>query len=98
MLPINLDGPSNVLAGPSEAYKWAHSLSEQFFQLFQMGPVSILQDRPKHMHGPNCVLIDVANNFGWAQYFFNRTFRSLCVGPLISKAKLLIVSEGPVIF
>ena len=73
MLPINLDGPSNVSAEPSEAYEWAHPSSEQFFQLFQMGPVSILQDLSKHMHGPSCVLIDAASNFGWAQYLFTVT-------------------------
>ena len=86
MLPINLDGPNNVLAGPSEAYEWAHPSSKQFFQLFQMGPVPILQDLPKHMHGPSCVLIDAANNldgpsifltepsemYMWAQLYFNR--------------------------
>ena len=83
MLLIILDGPNIIFSEPSEAYVWAHASSEQFFQLFQIGPVPILQDLPKHMHGPSCVLIDAANNFGWAQYLFDGTFRSLCVGPLL---------------
>ena len=95
MLPVISDGPRIIFTEPSEAYVWVHAWIELCFQSFQMGPVFFWKDLLKPMCGPSHVLIDAANNFGWAQYFFNETFQSLCVGPSMSKAKLLIVSDGP---